>query len=220
MARIIENEIMNDSQQVKEYTAACMGSLVGGIAAYLVEYLQGKSTVGPLQIIDIGCGPCVYHRGLYEVLPNSTFTAVDASQQMLSEALNHIDANKTLLTLLNIADIGNDNKVFDLAISSATLHQLSDPSVFWNAIKRSSNTPSFVVVDLLRVENDIDAQTIVDTFTLSCGEVFKTDFKNSLRAAFTVEEIKAQLAEAGLMARVSIREIFPGCSIVFIDGIA
>ena len=54
------------------------------------------------------------------------------------------------------------------------------------------------VADLYRPSSREAARQIVETYSANEPEVLKTDFYNSLLAAFTPAEIEAQLASAGL----------------------
>jgi vacuolar-type H+-ATPase subunit C/Vma6 len=53
-------------------------------------------------------------------------------------------------------------------------------------------------MDLLRPANESEAQKIVQSVSGKEAEILKEDFYNSLRAAFTVQEIKQQLETADL----------------------
>ncbi len=67
---------------------------------------------------------------------------------------------------------------------------------------RAAGAPgaAVLVMDLFRPESEADAWRIVEQYSASEPEVLKRDFFNSLCAAFTPDEVREQLAAAGLGA--------------------
>ena len=73
------------------------------------------------------------------------------------------------------------------------------PSVLWSTIKRFAAPGSPVLVmDLLRTQTLAEAQALVDHYAGDDPAVLKTDFYNSLLAVFELDEVRDQLASAGL----------------------
>ena len=71
--------------------------------------------------------------------------------------------------------------------------------VLWSEARRLG-TPGAVIyiMDLIRPATPERARQIVETVTPDDHPILKEDFFNSLCAAFTIEETKSQLREAGL----------------------
>ena len=88
---------------------------------------------------------------------------------------------------------------FDAVVSNSLLHHMSDPLALWKAI-RSSAAPgtAVLVMDLFRPPSRQAAKAIVETYAGGEIELFKTDFLNSLLAAYRSDEVADQLAAAGL----------------------
>jgi hypothetical protein len=79
------------------------------------------------------------------------------------------------------------------------LHHLSNPLTFWFALKQFVTPGSpILVMDLLRPASPDEAQTIVKQYAATESSILKRDFYNSLLAAFTEDEVAAQLAELNL----------------------
>jgi cyclopropane fatty-acyl-phospholipid synthase-like methyltransferase len=88
---------------------------------------------------------------------------------------------------------------YDAVISNSLLHHLADPGVLWETIKDCGKPGASVfVMDLLRPESPERAEALVQRYAANEPEVLRRDFFNSLCAAYTVEEIRAQLEAAGL----------------------
>lgn len=216
MPRVLEQEVMTNPDSVSGYTE--MTTKVPNLVHnFLLPYLESSTTT--LKIADIGCGPCGYHEELYSKYPNATIDAYEASGPMLVEAAKYIDPQKTTLINAFLPDYELPQASYDLVISSMFLHQLPDATVNWNAIKRLGKPgATFVVYDLLRVEDEAICWGIVNGFTGNAPQAFKQDFFNTLRASFTVDEISAQLSQAGLTATISTKTIYPNCSVITVKG--
>lgn len=215
MARIPETEVMNDPASVDGYTLATQD---GGLANHFMPYLENNSA--SLTIADIGCGNVGYASQLENIYPNASFFGYDASALMLEKAQQFVSPNRYILTQVSPSDAEIPSNTFDIVISSLLLHQYLDPSVMWETIKRiGKNGASFFVYDMLRVEDATICNDIVQNFApeISTAE-FQKDYFNTLRAAFTVEEIQQQLFDAGLTATIEVKELYPNCSVIYVSG--
>lgn len=205
---------------MQEYALACEQPHFGGPALFAIKRQKPNSAIASL--VDLGCGACVYHSELYDLYPNAKILGIDASSRMLDEAKKYIDPAKTSLVLRNLSDAPHPTEKFDLIFSSLVLHQLQDPSKMWERVKQYGKAGTrFVVFDLLRPANPDSAQHAVDTLTPSpqFGDTFREDFRRSLLAAFTQQEIARQLEDAGLLSSFYINEAAPGCNVVCVEGV-
>lgn len=222
MARILETEVMNDPASVEAYTQMTMNDQ--GLARYLLDTIAVNQA--SVKIADLGCGNCGYYSGydpafntMYQTFPNAIFDGIEASAPMIAEAEKTIESATTQLIQTKLPDASLINNNYDIVFSSLFLHQLPDAMVCWNTIKQIGKLNStFYVFDLLRVEDSATCTAIVEGMTPDAPDVFKTDFYNTLRASFTVNEIKQQLFDAGLTATVTTEEIYPNCSVVYVTG--
>jgi len=93
---------------------------------------------------------------------------------------------------------------FDLVLSKDMLHHLPDPQVLWSEVRRLGRPGAAVcVMDLCRPATPAAAHEIVERVSGTEHPLLKTDFYNSLCAAFTADEVRAQLSVAGLPLVVS-----------------
>ncbi len=89
--------------------------------------------------------------------------------------------------------------IADAIISNSLLHHLPNPLQFWNKLRQYVKPGSPVLVmDLLRPESPDAAQAIVDRYANGAPDILRRDFYNSLLAAFTEDEVTAQLARMNL----------------------
>jgi hypothetical protein len=93
----------------------------------------------------------------------------------------------------------------DTVISNSLLHHLHDPQVLWHALHALSAAGAVVqVMDLLRPSTLPEVERLVAEHARAAPPVLRRDFANSLCAAFTADEIRAQLAATGLALQVEV----------------
>lgn len=216
MPRVLEQEVMTDPASVQGYAAMTVNP-PNLVDSFLIPRFQPNNSV--FKMADLGCGPCGYHKELYQRYPNATIDAYEASVPMLVEAANYIEPQKTALINSFLPDSNLPQATYDVVLSSMFLHQLPDPMVNWNTIKQVGKPGAkFIVFDLLRVEDETACWNIVNGFTPNGTAAFKQDFVNTLRASFIESEIIDQLNQAGLSAIIDKQEVYPGCIVVYIEG--
>jgi hypothetical protein len=90
---------------------------------------------------------------------------------------------------------------YDTIISNSLLHHLNAPVTLWKAINTyASPGCSVFVMDLLRPNNEAAAKQLVETYAAGEPEILRSDFLNSLRAAYTIDEVGQQLHDSRLDA--------------------
>lgn len=215
MPRSIEIEVMDNPIQVEAYASFNREPIINLYATEL------SSIISEGTVADLGCGCGDYYPILCSNIPNVFFKGYDASQPMLDIAKTKIDG---LNVTVELGDIKNSNipeSSFTGVISALTLHQLENPLLFWECVKRISKQNAKVfVMDIVREENPLVISKIVDTFTDSTQAQFRLDFINSLKAGFTEEEVKQQLVLAGITS-LSVKTIEindTGWKLLFIQG--
>jgi trans-aconitate methyltransferase len=217
MPRVPENEVMSDLVEVEAYTSVA-GS--GGLSLFFVQNLsenipsEGIATIG-----DLGCGCFGYAKLLEDTYEKALITGYDASSLMLVEAQKRINPSRTNVLQKYIPDSSLPSNSYDLVISSLCLHQLLEAATLWDTVKHVGKPGgAFAVFDLLRVEDEETAWGVINSVTPETGSLFKELFKSSLRAAYTLEELEAQLAQANLTATLTVQELSHNFKVVTIIG--
>lgn len=206
--RIPERQSMDDAKQANEYFNADRDSYK---YMYKSGYIAAKKQV-PNSIIDIGCGNGDLTKVIAKLYNYSVpVTGIDISAEMLYHAPK---ADNLTFKQMSITDVDTH---YDRLISSLALHHFHDPMEFWNGVKKIAPRDIFIV-DLLRPNTEERVQELVNQKT--CTDYFKQDFENSLRAAFTIDEINTQLEQAGLSFDVfEVDQYNLGMDLVLIAGI-
>ncbi len=202
MERILEPELMTDADQAQAYADADFASVnqafVDRFRACFPDFTHGH-------LADLGCGPADIPIRLCRALPGVTVTAVDGSEAMLAPGRKALTAAglqaRVRLVCARLPGLERPAGGFDAIVSNSLLHHIPRPEVFWSEIARLGRPGTAVlVVDLHRPESVARAREIVETYSTGEPEVLKRDFFHSLCAAFTLEEVRRQVRQAGLGA--------------------
>lgn len=199
MDRVLEPELMDDPEQAQAYAAADFSQenqgFVDRFREYFPEFSEGH-------VIDLGCGPGDIPIRFARALPTCRITGIDASAPMVQLAEQAVQqaglSDRITLRCERFQDTAGANQA-DASISNSLLHHVPNPLQFWNKLRRLVKPGSpILVMDLLRPETPEEARAIVDRYAAGESEILRRDFYNSLLAAFTEDEVTAQLARMNL----------------------
>jgi ubiquinone/menaquinone biosynthesis C-methylase UbiE len=204
MDRVLEPEIMDGEAEAAAYARADFSD---SNQAYVRDVVSSfPAHLG--QVVDLGCGPGDIAIRLSKAAGTTRITAVDGSPAMLALARKALrsagHAVRVKFMEGRLPGVALADGHFDLVLSKDMLHHLPDPQVLWSEVKRLGRPGAAVcVMDLSRPESPAAAHEIVERVSGGEHPLLKTDFHNSLCAAFTADEVRAQLAAAGLALTVS-----------------
>lgn len=197
MERVLEPEVMDDPRQAQVYAQADFSAVNEAFVRRLLERFPAAREA---HVVDLGCGPADIPLRLARAAPRACVTGVDASLPMLRLAqaliaraggarIRLVCARLPSLPLLRA----------DAVVSNSLLHHLADPAPFWREVRRVTRPGGAVfVMDLFRPDSADAARAIVERAAPDEDALLKEDFFNSLLAAFTPVEVRAQLVRAGL----------------------
>jgi len=200
MRRVLEPELMNDPEQAQAYAAADFAAVnqafVDRFRALFPGLVRGH-------FVDMGCGPADIPIRLCRALPDVTVTGVDGSEAMLAPGRAAVAAaglaTRIRLLCARLPGIERPPAGYDAVVSNSLLHHLPRPAVLWAEVARLGRRGAPVLVtDLHRPESVERAREIVEAYSGGEPDVLKRDFFHSLCAAFTLPEVREQLAESRL----------------------
>ena len=199
LERTPEPELMNDVEQAFAYSTADFSQSHD-------FFCEVSEKVFPLMfsghVIDLGCGPADVLVRFARRFSRCSVTGVDGAQEMLKLGQVRIDEAGLLhRVVLKKSMISSPTLVgpFDGVISNSLLHHLRAPMDLWQTIHRVCRLGGPVcVMDLYRPHSLSELDDKVRCYADDAPDVLKRDFRASLHAAYTVEEISEQLNRAQL----------------------
>lgn len=203
MDRILEPELMDDAQRAQAYAKADFSTSNQLFVNQLIRDFPALSGA----VVDLGTGPGDVVIRLARANPSVSIVAVDGSEAMIGIAMRAVQIQhlepKISFLCARLPGLSLPERGFDAVISKDLLHHLPDPSVLWNEARRLAKSRAVLyVMDLFRPESLAQAKDMVKQVTGQADPLVQEDFFNSLCAAFTLEEVKEQVAAAGLPATV------------------
>jgi 2-polyprenyl-3-methyl-5-hydroxy-6-metoxy-1,4-benzoquinol methylase len=158
------------------------------------------------RILDLGCGPADIAIRLAERYPQARVTGVDGAGSMLEIAKKAILRQAVLANRVEVRKwhIGaQENPLgaerFHAVVSNSLLHHMRNPLDLWGTIRaRAAPGAAVLVMDLIRPPSAVEAKQIVENYAGNEPQVLRSDFLNSLVAAYRPAEVEAQLALAGI----------------------
>lgn len=201
MQRTPEPELMLDAEQVAAYAAADFEVAHSDIVDHFTRLYSVRELCGP--IIDLGCGPGDITVRFARLCPNCRIDALDGSEAMLAHARKRLVEegleHRVRLVHAILPHQQLDAGSYATIVSNSLLHHLHDPHVLWRVIKHIARPDALIyIADLMRPENEEQAASLVEAHMQGEPSVLRRDFYNSLLAAFSLEEVAAQLRQADL----------------------
>ena len=201
MKRIAEPaELMDQWAQAKAYAEA-------DFSESNTLFLERFSTLHPDEFsglaLDLGCGPGDIALRFARRYPLAKVYAVDGSTSMLTLAREAAQQQglpqQVSFSCQYLPSEQLPDKGFDAVLSNSLLHHMRDPADLWRTVMRSARPGSpLLVMDLLRPEQPSGVDALVEQYASDAPEVLRADFRHSLFAAYTLDEVRQQLEQAGL----------------------
>jgi ubiquinone/menaquinone biosynthesis C-methylase UbiE len=199
MERIPEPEIMGAEEEAKVYDLADFSEVNQAFANRVLELVPQPSGV----LLDLGCGPGDILTRIHTMAPKVFLIGFDGSQAMIALAVKRI-SEQGLQNKIHFVQ-GDAKKInflphsLDIVISNSLVHHLSDPRLFWEEIRRVCKPDGIVLIrDLSRPPSPEATWDIVEKYSGTEPQLLKDLFFHSLKASFTVAEIREHLIQAGL----------------------
>ncbi|WP_269623070.1 class I SAM-dependent methyltransferase [Prochlorococcus marinus] len=207
MQRVTEPELMQDLFQVQAYAENDFSEVnekfLGAVEKCINKFR--KTLDSSVLMIDLGCGPGQISEKIACRWPKANVIGVDDSQEMLNFARRRKNLNPKASLLeglsyrkVNISSIAKGTngllKCADVVVSNSLIHHIHDPKIFWDCLMNISKKGSIHFHrDLRRPDSYQEAISLQKKYMPDAPAILSRDFLASLKAAFTVNEIKSQL---------------------------
>lgn len=214
MERVLEPELMDDPAQAEAYAAADFDASNSLFVELFATRFPDYPGAGAM--LDLGCGPGDIALRLATAYPATEVHGLDGAGAMLSlaeaAAAAAGEAGQRVRFIQGLVPgAALPRARYDAIVSNSLLHHLHRPETLWESVRQLGQPGAPVLImDLARPADEAAARDLVDTYAAGDPEVLRTDFHNSLLAAFEPAEVRAQLAAADLpfeVATVSDRHL-------------
>lgn len=200
MQRSPEPELMLDDDQARAYAEADFSEPHEHFVDLFAERFPGP--VDGL-VLDLGCGPGDVSLRFATRYPKCRVHGIDGAPAMLAVGVElcrrHPSGSRVTLLEGRLPEGRGPAVPYPTIISNSLLHHLHAPDVLWGAILRDGAPGAQVfVMDLCRPDSIQQVDSLVARYAADAPAVLHRDFRNSLCAAFTPEEVREQLRAAGL----------------------
>lgn len=194
-------ELMDDEVQALAYAQADFDAPHTNIMRFFQAAMP--SGFDAARAIDLGCGAADISIRLSRIHPRCSVDAVDGSKAMLSHAATSIKAagleRQIRIVQASLPCQSLPQRHYDLVVSNSLLHHLYHPEVLWQTLCQVARPGAFLfIADLIRPDSPEHALSLVEKYAAGDPDILRRDFHNSLLAAFTIDEVREQLARAGL----------------------
>lgn len=201
MKRTPEPELMDANDQADAYAEADFSES----NTLFVELFRSSVGEAPARgrVLDLGCGPADIPIRIAREFPELTVDAVDGSESMLRYARDAVEkaglGERINLTRRRLPDERLEMAGYCAVISNSLLHHLADPLDLWKTVIRCAGLDAAVVImDLIRPADEACVDGLVEAYAKDAPELLRRDFRASLCAAYTMNEVSAQLEATNL----------------------
>jgi trans-aconitate methyltransferase len=201
--RMPEPELMEAADQVAAYADADFSEAHDRLIDQIAATFPDSRFDG--EVLDLGCGSGDYTFRFLNRYPDSRVVGVDGSAEMLTRARSDLASHHAALAdraefvVANVPGEDIPRRPYIAVISNSLLHHVLEPESLWSTVTEHAKKGTAIFVSDLRRPVSIEsAKELVRLYAAEYPEVLRTDFYNSLCAAYTADEVRGQLMRAGL----------------------
>jgi len=198
--RVLEPEVMDTVQDAVEYDSMDFTEVNNGFAEKAVALAPQKGV-----ILDLGTGTARIPILMLQKAKKKELAvhAVDLSAEMLKIARKNINgaglANRVVVHHLDAKELPFEDGAYDMVISNSIAHHIPEPLGFFKEVRRVIKEGGGIfIMDLFRPESLAEVDMLVQTYAGSDNDYQQKLFRDSLRAALTIPEVKELIAAAGI----------------------
>jgi ubiquinone/menaquinone biosynthesis C-methylase UbiE len=205
--RILEPEVMDTREEAIDYDsmdhAAVNRVFVGDFLEFVESSglnFQKHEMQQTFQILDVGTGTAQIPIELVSRTDGCNIVAIDLASEMLKVGRQNViraeAADRIDLQAVDAKNMPFPSNHFDAVISNSIIHHIPDPSRAMAEMLRVLKPQGVLFVrDLLRPEDRVTVDELVNTYTGNENAHQQKMFRESLCAALTLAETKKLLEE-------------------------
>ena len=198
LERVLEPEVMDTWEDAVEYDSMDFKEVNEAFAARALELAPPEGL-----ILDVGTGTARIPILMVQRRPMLHIWAIDLSENMLKIGRKNVEAagldQRVKLQKADAKKLPYPDKYCDMLISNSIVHHLADPLPFLIEVNRVTKANGGIFLrDLIRPPSERVLEELTEKYAGECTEYQKKLYRDSLRASFTIEEVKRLIEESGL----------------------
>jgi ubiquinone/menaquinone biosynthesis C-methylase UbiE len=217
LVRRLEPEVMDTSEDADDYDSMDHSTVNRIFVDDLLSFARGQGWGArladrerPLSILDVGTGTALIPIELCHREVSCRVMAIDLAAEMLKLAeLNIARAGFTGIiepTRLDAKQLPFADGSFEAVISNSIVHHIPEPrEVFAEMVRVLRADGVLFVRDLLRPSSLAEVDHLVETYAGQENKHSQQLFRDSLRAALTLEEVR-ELAAAHQIEAIAVQQ--------------
>ena len=214
MNRNPEPEVMNAADEVSAYASAAGQKHLDALDNTFVDQARSLARPGSEPtgyLLDVGCGPGNIALKIARRCPRLAIVGLDRSRHMVEIASGtaaELGLDTRVFFLQASADrLPFSGGAFDFVLSNSVLHHLSDPTRVLGEMLRVIKQDGAILLRDLRRPSRLAYLWHVRWYGRHYSGIMKRLFEDSVRAAYTPEELAGLLRLSGLSeARIFFHE--------------
>ena len=199
-----EPEVMSGADEVSAYASAAGQQLLDALDNTFVDHLlslwPGGTPAG--RLLDVGCGPGNITLKIAQRCPRLWIVGVDRSTNMVRVARRAAAelrlGNRVFFQPGHAGQIPFAGGVFDIVFSNSVLHHLSDPLPALEEMLRVAKPDGTILLRDLRRPSRLAFPWHARWYGRHYSGIMKRLFEDSVRAAYTPEELAGLLGRSGM----------------------
>ncbi|HKS97091.1 MAG TPA: class I SAM-dependent methyltransferase [Terriglobia bacterium] len=214
MPRTPEPEVMAEADEVEAYASAAAQAYLDAIDNTLVEQVVSLASSHPRPVdgasnqlggwlLDVGTGPGGIPLKLVRRCPRLRAVGIDRSLNMVRAARQAAReqglADRAFFLAADARHIAFPDGSFDVVLSNSVLHHLHEPLPVLNEMARLANPSGMVLLRDLRRPSRLAFALHVGWFGRYYSGLMKKLYIDSVRAAYTADELRELLRRSALV---------------------
>lgn len=197
LKRQLEPEVMDTTEDACDYNAMDHAAVN---QIFVADFLASGFERG--DVLDVGTGTALIPIELCRRNSECRVMAIDLAVAMLDLARLNIEiaglTQRIQLAQIDAKQMPFRSEMFDAVISNSIIHHLPQAdSCLAESVRVTKSGGRLFFRDLLRPENETRLQEIVQTYAGKENQHSQQLFADSLRAAFTLAEVRAMVGRLG-----------------------
>jgi ubiquinone/menaquinone biosynthesis C-methylase UbiE len=205
LARTLEPEVMDTEEEARDYDAMDHRQVNARFCEDLLAIHPR-----PRRVLDVGTGTALIALELCARAPDARVEAIDLAEHMLARATANVQraglGDRVRLARADAKATGLAGGAFDTVMSNSLVHHIPEPAgVFRETWRLLAPGGLLFVRDLARPHDELAVQALAALHAPvpagdAQGERQRGLFVDSLRAALTVDEVRAMVAPLSVPA--------------------